>query len=533
MRQVSTILLFALCIPLWSAAQFSVNSAAVPISPDQQGATCFQLTPPIFYQKGSVFNNTQINLSQNFETTARLYFGTTDAGGDGIAFVFQNEGTGYIGNYGAGIGYHRFNGETPLMPVDVPGPVPSFIIEFDTYQNGGIDGQDVADPAGDHIGFMSMSNAYHSSSTQLQAPQEFSGNIEDGQWHDVKFSWNVLTKTMTVQFTVSSSPLVVQTFSYTGDIVNTIFKGNPLVYWGFTASNGSFSPNEHKICINPPPPGDCGQLRTQTPGGWGAPPRGNNPASYMYSHFAAAFPSGLTVGLVPSFNIKLTSPLSVTNFLPCAGPAKKLTANYVNPLGSDLKNVLAGHLAALTLAVRFDQTDPSFGPAGIQLGQMLIGSGAFSGWTVGNFLVEGNKVLGGGASSYTVQQALETASAINENYVDGTTDKGYLKCPNPSPRRLTTRSVGEDMTESVVFGDTQIQPNPSNGQFVLRVKKQQGTAQILIVDMNGGIIEKRTVVLNGKEQNLPFNLGTKPSGLYLIKLVTSKGEQVQKLIIQR
>src|SRR5205085_783181 len=108
----------------------------------------------------------------------------------------------------------------------------------------------------------------------------------------------------------------------------TLFAGNPVVYWGFTAGTGGFlsSPrqNEHKVCFvtpPPPPPGDCGQLRTQTPGGWGAKPAGNNPGTYLYAHFAAAFPSGLTVGVTPNYNIKLTSPQAVTNFLPSGGKA--------------------------------------------------------------------------------------------------------------------------------------------------------------------------------------------------------------------
>jgi hypothetical protein len=101
--------------------------------------------------------------------------------------------------------------------------------------------------------------------------------------------------------------------------------------------------------------------------------------------------------------------------------AKVLTENYTNPTG--LKNTLAGHLVALSLSVAFDAADPNFGTAGITLGSMIIGSGAFSGWTVSNFLVEANKILGGTSTAYSVQDALSTATAINENYSDGKTDK--------------------------------------------------------------------------------------------------------------
>jgi len=138
------------------------------------------------------------------------------------------------------------------MPTDNPGPVPSFITEFDTYENHDIDCEDIGDPPGDHVGFMSKSDAYHTSPHALAPPEEFSVNIEDGQYHDVSFNWNASTKTMTVKFTVSVNPLVTQTFTYTADIVNTLFGGNPSVYFGFTASNGSVNPNQHSVCIKSP-----------------------------------------------------------------------------------------------------------------------------------------------------------------------------------------------------------------------------------------------------------------------------------------
>ena len=61
---------------------------------------------------------------------------------------------------------------------------------------------------------------------------------------------------------------------------------------------------------------------------------------------------------------------------------------------------------------------------------MIIGSGPFKGWTVADFLAEANRVLGGCSSAFTIEQVLETATMINENYVDGKSDKKFLVCPN-------------------------------------------------------------------------------------------------------
>jgi hypothetical protein len=93
-----------------------------------------------------------------------------------------------------------------------------------------------------------------------------------------------------------------------------------------------------------------------------------------------------------------------------------------------MKNVLVGHLVALTLSTGFDVYDENFGAGGKALGDMYIGEGSFKGWTVAEFLAEANKVLGGCSTTYTAKQVQETIEKINENYVDGSRDNGFLLC---------------------------------------------------------------------------------------------------------
>jgi hypothetical protein len=190
---------------------------------------------------------------------------------------------------------------------------------------------------------------------------------------------------------------------------------------------GGVLPGTFEYCLQFCPKADCGQLRTQTPGGWGAPARGNNPASYLYANFANAFPGGVVIGCTPDYNITFTSAEAITKFLPAGGKAAKLTNNFIDPTG--MKNVLSGHLTALALSVGFDNYDDSFGQAGMKLGDMVIKSGAFAGYTVADFLEIANNTLGGCSNNFTIQQVLDTATSINENYVDGTRDNGFLVCP--------------------------------------------------------------------------------------------------------
>ncbi|MEJ7911989.1 MAG: hypothetical protein WKF70_02455, partial [Chitinophagaceae bacterium] len=89
---------------------------------------------------------------------------------------------------------------------------------------------------------MSQSNAYHTNMTALAPPIPLPVNIEDGLYHDVRFAWDASAKKLTVSFQG-------QTHTYTGDIVNTIFKGSPRVYWGCTAATGTNTPTKHKCKV--------------------------------------------------------------------------------------------------------------------------------------------------------------------------------------------------------------------------------------------------------------------------------------------
>jgi hypothetical protein len=72
-----------------------------------------------------------------------------------------------------------------------------------------------------------------------------------------------------------------------------------------------------------------------------------------------------------------------------------------------------------------------FSNAGITrsgLGGLTIRSGPFAGLTVNQFSVIANSVLGGGAlpAGKSLSDVNNTATAINENFDNGTTNKGYL-----------------------------------------------------------------------------------------------------------
>jgi hypothetical protein len=126
--------------------------------------------------------------------------------------------------------------------------------------------------------------------------------------------------------------------------------------------------------------------------------------------------------------VKFTSAQAITDFLPAGGSPDVLKANATNPPDKSIKNVLIGQLTALTLSVGFDNHDAAFGSAGKKLGDMLIKKGTFKGKTVNEFLAIANKVLGGCSNMYKASLINDVASKINENYVDGKSDEGFLVC---------------------------------------------------------------------------------------------------------
>ncbi len=179
-------------------------------------------------------------------------------------------------------------------------------------------------------------------------------------------------------------------------------------------------------CATPTCTINIGDYRTQTQGGWGATPNGNNPGAYLNSNFTTAFPTGLTVGCASGYALHFSSAQAITNFLPQGGTPAGLTQNYTDP--TSLNNVLAGQLVALSITLGFDSAIPNFCTSTTSLISLKITTGTFAGWTVGQVYTEANNILGGCSSIYTASQITSALDSINNNFDNGTVVGTYLKC---------------------------------------------------------------------------------------------------------
>ena len=196
----------------------------------QETCNCYTLTPDQLFTSGSMWNINKISLNEPFDFKFNIFLGCTDGNGaDGIAFVLQPISTS-IGAAGGGMGYDGVN--------------PSIGVLVDTWQNF-----EDNDPVYDHIAIQKNGIIDHSPSTDVAQPVPAlaSGdNIEDCQWHTLRISWDPITKLIRTQIDG------VDRVQATIDMVNEIFGGNPMVFWGFTAATGGSS-NVQKICtsLNP------------------------------------------------------------------------------------------------------------------------------------------------------------------------------------------------------------------------------------------------------------------------------------------
>lgn len=212
----------AIIVSTWSYSQsYIANGNAQNI-----GGSCYRLTSAANWELGSVWYADKLDLNEDFDLEFKLYFGDKNDGADGIVFVLQTVGNKAIGASGGGIGFEGFS--------------PSLGVEFDDWNN-----VDLGDLDQDHIAIFKNGIVNHNTTNALTKPIPAlpnSGNIEDGQNHLIRITWNSSTQLFSVWFDCEKRQ------ELTIDIVQTIFNGENTVYWGFTSATGG-SNNEHIACL--------------------------------------------------------------------------------------------------------------------------------------------------------------------------------------------------------------------------------------------------------------------------------------------
>ena len=186
-----------------SFSQFQINGNA-----SQTDCKCYQLTPNLSNQVGSVWN-----MSNWFNATIWLFFWSFSGcnnssqwvGADGIVFGLQPISTS-IGNAGGAMG---FGGVSPSLGVYI-----------DTWQNPSHN-----DPLNDHISINTNGDQFHNTPNNLAGPFDL-GDIEDCSYHNLRVVWSPAINTYTVFF--DGAVVLI----HISDIVNTILVVT-LWFWGY------------------------------------------------------------------------------------------------------------------------------------------------------------------------------------------------------------------------------------------------------------------------------------------------------------
>jgi hypothetical protein len=188
---------------------------------------CYELTPDISDQNGTVWYTNQIDLNRPFDISFKIYLGThNNDGADGIVFVLQTAGNTALGNQGDAMGYSGFS--------------PSLGIEFDTYDNESWNGV-TSEMSADHIAISVNGDVLNPIAGPIQA-SPYTNDIESGVERPVRITWEPQTHKIDVYFDCSLR------LSATKDLINDVFNGNNLVYWGFTGATGGYH-NQQYVCL--------------------------------------------------------------------------------------------------------------------------------------------------------------------------------------------------------------------------------------------------------------------------------------------
>jgi len=75
-------------------------------------------------------------------------------------------------------------------------------------------------------------------------------------------------------------------------------------------------------------------------------------------------------------------------------------------------------------------------------------------------------------------------------------------------------------------------PNPNNGAFTLQLSNISAS-EIRIIDLNGRLLEKRTMPEMLKMQSLPLSFGHLPNGIYTVQVISKEGVYTCKMIVRQ
>ena len=200
-----------------------------------------RLTPAQGNQAGTAFLNNAyaVNADTSFQSRFQFRIGGGTGGADGFTFLLQNNtaGAGFLGAIGGALGYAAAGAG-------------GLAIEFDTYNNGGID------PNDNHIG-INLNGSLTSVATAA-APFDLNSGSSLNAWVDYNGGTNLLEVFLSNTANKPGTAVLSRTLDLAGLLGSQAFVGFSAGTGGLTNTheieNWSFSTDSSAVTPPPPPP---------------------------------------------------------------------------------------------------------------------------------------------------------------------------------------------------------------------------------------------------------------------------------------
>lgn len=239
MKKITSLLTLLICLFTLSYGQTYTTRD----NPVYKGGECFCLSTTD--SRSAVWGDFGYDLSSFQSGTItwdyEIYLGNEEAGGDGIAFVIQQQGSDAIGGPNGAIGYG--------------GIMPSVAIEIDTrYQSH----QDAVASNVDHMG-MFFNGSFNSAPT---AGPVILPNMEDGAYHQLTVTWSYNSSS---PFASTLTATLDGTYSVAyGFDPAILFNNSDPIYVGFTGAQ--INSTEMRVSFaNPGSAGSCSAVMGALP----------------------------------------------------------------------------------------------------------------------------------------------------------------------------------------------------------------------------------------------------------------------------
>jgi hypothetical protein len=140
-----------------------------------------------------------------------------------------------------------------------------------------------------------------------------------------------------------------------------------------------------------------------------------------------------------------------------------------------------------------------------------------------------------GVASYSSSTLSSGNHNINAMY-NG--DSKFNTCSGEIDQNVTSsfRFVNKQPVEKVKERTVEVSayPNPSEGEFTVKLKSFKSTkVEVVVLHSNGSIVERQTLQIGGEYSTVNFDLRNQPSGTYMVKVVSEDGVQMLTEVIYR